>query len=247
MKKLFAFLFTLLSFKLLQAQLSGNLFGTPYNFSKPSISGKGGGGSNSNDSWSSGNTSSTPAPTSSETITEAYEDKARKDYNKGVEAWKKRDWNSAIKFFNRATIYDEKNPAYKKALKDAKGYKQWDEGVEQAKGKSWEKAIEHYKKALELFPDDTVLKNNIIGCSYNQTSELAEKFYTKGNWINAAVYYQVLWKNFGNNSMLVQERYTECYTKVSSMKKSEQGYANFNAKVSEVKRKLPFVNSDWGL
>jgi len=241
-------LLQLLPFTLLHAQsMSGSLFGTSYSFDKPSMSGRGSGsgGSGRSDNWSSGNTNYTPAPTSSETITKAYQGFASQAYNKGIEAWKKKDWNSAIRFFNRATIYNEKNASYQKALNDAKGYKQWDEGVKQAEKQNWDKAIEHYKNALEYLPNDKTLKNNIIGCSYNKTSALADKYFTKGDYISAAVYYQVLWKNFGNNNMLVQDRYAQSYTKISAMKQSEGAYVKFNAKLQEVKNELPFINDEW--
>ncbi len=246
MKKIFLITVLLLPFTWLYSQIKGNLFGESYNFEKPRMSSGGGGGNNNNYSnWSSSNTASSPAPTSSETITEAYQEKARKEYNKGVEAWKKRNWDDAIKFFKKATIFNEKNSSYQKALDEARGYKEWDEGIKEAEQGNWDKAIDKYKKSLEYFPNDTTLKNNIIACSYNKTLGLAQKYFDKEDYVNAAVYYNVLWKNFGNDSRYVQDRYSECYSKIGEMKKAEQGYAKFSSKLEEVKRELPFVNNSW--
>jgi|GEM_PF-5218074 len=231
---------------LLKAQLSGDLFGTRYNFSKPTLSGSGGGGGGGGN-WNSNVSSSTySTPSSSVIITQAYDKKAAEAYNEGVEAWKKKDWDEAIRQFNKAQAFNPKNSDYIKYRDQAKGLKEWYRGIDEATKKNWDKAIARYREALRFFPEDKTLKDNIIACSYNKTSALAEKYYDNSDHINAAVYYNILLKNFDDKRQVVIDRYTESYQAVSNMKKSEQALSKFNLKLKEVRDELPFINSEWG-
>ncbi len=245
MKKILFSTLLILPFAFLHAQLTGTLFGTSYSFDKPTMHSSGGGNNNQNSRWNSGSSDYTPAPTSSENITKEYGQKAREEYNRGIKAWNKRDWNVAIRSFKVAIAYDKNNSYYQSALNKAKGYKEWDEGVAEANKENWDKAIELYKNALQYFPNDATLKNNIIGCSYNKTLGLAKKYFDKGDWINAAVYYNIMMKNFGNESQFVQTRFSDSYTKISNMRESEQALSKFNLRVEDVKKDLPFVNNGW--
>lgn len=204
---------------------------------------------NKNDNVNSGNKTTPSAPilipTSKESQTKAFHDKAAEEFKKGAEAWKKRDWNEAIRAFKVACAYNPGNSQYNKALSDARGYKEWDKGVEEAKKNNWDEAIRRYKSALLSFPNETILKNNIFGCSYNQTLELAEKYYNDSDWINASVYYNVLWKNFENKSTTVLYRYSETQNKIKNMKKSEEGFVKFNSRLYKVKKGLLFLNNNW--
>ncbi|HYM92740.1 MAG TPA: hypothetical protein VET23_01260 [Chitinophagaceae bacterium] len=245
MKSVYVLLFLFSPLTFLRAQISsGNLFCSPYSFDFSNLKGSGG-NNNDNSNWKSGNSDYRSAPTSSESITATYQEKAREKYNKGVKAWDKKDWNETIRFFKAAIAFDKNNTQYAKALNDARGYKEWDEGVNKAVKKNWANAIEKYKKSLEYFPGNTILKNNIIGCSNNESWELAEKYYKQKDYINAGVYYNVLWKNFGNNSNLVQSRYAECLSIISGMKKPELAQARFNTKLEQVKKELPYISNGW--
>ena len=239
------FLLFLVSFYcvMIKAQMSGTLFGTPYSFSKPTMSGGGGGGGNNNN-WHSTSTSTVTAPSSGEVLNNAYKQKAAEKYTKGVAAWNRRDWDQAIRLFNDAIAFNN-SQTYQDALQKAKGYREWDKGVELATKEHWQDAISRYQKALEYFPDNNTLKNNIIGCSYNQVLELADKYYKNEDWINAAVYYNVLWKNFGYDNYTAQSRYSEAYTKINGMKKADKALSKFNAKLEDIKKGLPFVSDNW--
>ncbi len=245
MKKIFIIVLQFLPFTFLYPQLSGSLFGTNYSFQKPSIGGSGGNGGGSGGNWSV-NSSTSTAPSSTEVITDVYDTVAASAFEKGRKFWNK-DWDKAIHFFKKAKAYGRKKDEayYDKVIRKASGYKEWDKGVEQAKAKSWDKAIEFYKDALKYLPDEKTLKDNIIACSYNKTLGLAEKYYNNGDYINGAVYYNVLWKNFDNGSWVVQERYSKCLSEIEKMKKSEQAHAKFNSRLEEVKKGLPFIRYGW--
>jgi len=208
--------------------------------------------SNGKDNYSQGASSGTTreyhytSPSSSDIITEMYKKKETKEYEEAVKAWKQRDWDKAITHFKRAEAYHTNNQIYEAAISQARGYKEWDKGVEEAKNENWDKAIERYKEALQYFPNDNTLMKNIIECSYSKILELAAKEYNnQKDCVNIAVYYYILWKNFGDSSELVQQRYSHCSSIIENMKQSEKGHLKFESRLSEVRKELPFINSNW--
>jgi tetratricopeptide (TPR) repeat protein len=240
MKKLFILILSVLPLSFLQAQLSGNLFGTDYSFDKPTFGGRGG-----NNNWSSKDNSSTGSSPSIPHISgvnmgKIYKDFAREAYKKGNEYWNK-DWTKAIRHYKKAKDYD---PAYTNVYNDAIGYNEWDKAGKDFDKKEWDRASSHYIEALKYFPNNKDLKNNIIASSYNKVSGLAKKYYDEKNWVYAAAYYNVLMKNFDERGQ-VETLFSQCYTEVGKMKRAENAYSKFNAKVKEIKDDLPFVNNTW--
>jgi tetratricopeptide (TPR) repeat protein len=245
MKKVLIIILALLPIAALRAQISGNLFGTPYSFTVPrGAGGGGGGGGNYSVNRSTAASNYVPSPSSSEVITDAYKNEAADFYSKGCKYWNK-DWGKAERYFKKASDYNDGNAGYKKAYLDAKGYKEWDEGVKEATAKNWDKAIEYYKEALNSFPDNPTLKDNIIGCSYHKTGEQAEKYFAKKDWISAAAYYNTLMRNFGDNGMETTARFSSSYSEIDKMRKADGAYIKYNSKLDEIKRDLPFVNTSW--
>lgn len=205
---------------------------------------KSSGGNSSGEKYTSARESS-PVISSGESQKIAYNRFAADAFKKAVEAWKKRDWDAVIRHCNTAHVYNPDNSDYVKTREDAKGYREWDKGVEESDRGNHDKAIDRFSIALRFFPDHPTLKSNIVICSRNKTADQAEKAYKAKNWVDAAVYYNVLWKNFGNNNETVQNRYAECLTKMEGMKQAEKAHIRFDAKLAEVKASLQARNINW--
>ncbi len=201
----------------------------------------GGGPGNTQERYSS-NRESSPSIPGGIIIGKEYSRFAADAYRKTIIPWNKRDWSKVIEHCNDAVAYAktdiENRKIYVKAREEAKGYKEWDKGVEDADNNNYDKAIERFKNALEYFPDDVTLKTNIVLCCFNKITDEAVKYYNKEDWVNAAAYYNVLWKNFDNNSTEVQTRYSECLSKIENMKKTEKAHLKFNTKLAEVQKTL---------
>jgi tetratricopeptide (TPR) repeat protein len=230
----------------LQAQktIKGNLFGQDYTFTVPSTSSGGNNNTNNSGAWKGNGNSGATAPSSNIVITDEYKKKGLALFIKAMEHWDK-DWDKTIRLIKKALVFDEYNAHYAKALEDARGHHEWDEGVKDANDQKWEKAINHYEKALEKFPGNDLLRQNIVGCSYRKIDDEAEKYYNRKDWVNAAAYYQVLMKNFNEKSDWVLTRYSLAMSKVSAMPPSEGAYTKLNGKVAEIKKDLVFINYEW--
>ena len=243
MKKAIVILLLLSPIVMLNAQttFSGGWKGGDVTVDFSGLRKSGGGQGNTQERYSSERESSPSIP-SGETLGKTYSINAADAYKKAVKAWNTRDWDAVIKHCNTAVAYAKfdigNQKIYSRIREQAKGYKEWDKGVEDADNNNYDKAIERFKNALEYLPEEAMLKTNIVLCCFNKITEAAVEYYNKENWVYAAAYYNVLWKNFDSNSAEVQTKYSECMSKIENMKKAEQGHLKYNAKLAEVQRTL---------
>ena len=150
MKKLFFLIILASSFTVLQAQLKGDLFGTAYDFTRPT--------SSQGYYSTAASTPSAPATISSynPVFTEFMKEQAYDVYKKAVAAHNSRNWKKALSLYKKASKMDPGNAVYSdnvdkitKYLDDLKAYEN--------RKKEQEKANAARKKELEK------IMNNYVG------------------------------------------------------------------------------------
>lgn len=165
-----------------------------------------------------------------------------KEWDRGVEMHNKKMWDKAILFYNKALKHvtdSEDIKLLRSNINECTFSKAWEDGIAEAKARRWDSAIAKYKEALQYHPENETLKSNVVGCSFQRTKDLAQKYLKEDNWVEAGVFNNILWKNFDDKA--AETEYSRCLTQISVLGQ----YGLFNTRLEEEKQKLPFLNKDW--
>lgn len=110
-------------------------------------------------------------------------------YGRGQDAWNKRDWAAAYRFFQQALALRPDNVVYKQDVEVAQqqlAYSYDELGREAGSKQDWAAASGYFQQALALRPDDVGHKGN-LAYSYN---ELGREAWNKQDWAAASGYFQ---------------------------------------------------------
>jgi tetratricopeptide (TPR) repeat protein len=150
-------------------------------------------------------------------------------------------WQDALDVLEKISKYPPDLidvPFVTQRVKLVSSYRENDKGVDHFNKKEWDQAIRYFEEALFYVPDAQYVKNNIVKASFNQQKELAESYYRRKDWVNAAVHLQILVKDFGigySDSEMMQ-KFTDAQTKIGQV---PNGLADFNTRFALEKSQLP--------
>lgn len=141
---------------------------------------------------------------------------------RGLEAWRGKDWASAIAYFQQA-LAAHPTDEYRKNLNDAYAGQHFADGDAAFGRRDWATAIQEYQEVLQLQPDNTAAANNISIANSNTHWDLARDAWREKRYDDAIAEYTTA------NSLWPNPRLDALITKVRVSKIDDQAVGEMRA------------------